>query len=267
MIEQPSMKIAVLGSGNMGGAIVRGLLAGQICRPAELVCTAKTHATRQALAEKNPGIEVCGDNAVAVAGADYVLLCVKPWLIEKVIGEIREALSGDAVVVSVAAGISLDQLECFLGVAGTRALFRVMPNTAAACGESMTFVAAKNAREEQLDSVVRLCLALGKTAVIEEKQMAAATALASCGIAFAMRYIRAACEGGVELGFYPDAARSFVLQTLRGAVELLEQSGEHPEAAIDRVTTPGGVTIRGLNAMENAGFTPAVIAGLKAATK
>lgn len=251
----------------MGGAIVRGLLTKQVCAPAEIVCTAKSEASLKALAKKFPGVEVLSDNAAAVSGADCVLLCVKPWLVERIAEEIRDRLAPEALVASVAAGVSLDQLECFFDAAGKRAFFRVMPNTAAACGQSMTFLAAKNAREEQVAMLVRLFSALGKTEFIEEKQMAAATALASCGIAFAMRYIRAACEGGVELGFYPGASRRFVLQTLRGAVELLEQSDEHPEAAIDRVTTPGGVTIRGLNAMEDAGFTSAVIAGLRAASE
>lgn len=261
------MKIAILGCGNMGGAIVRGLLVKQVCCAGEIVCTAKTAETLSALELNFPGLGVSPDNAVAVEGADLVLICVKPWLIEKVVEAIRDRIPANAIVASVAAGVSLEQLETFFGSAGTRALFRVMPNTAAACGESMTFFAAKNASDAQIECMKNILNALGKTALIEEKQMAAATALASCGIAFAMRYIRAACEGGVELGFCPGASREFVLQTLRGAVELLEQNGEHPEAAIDRVTTPGGVTIRGLNAMEAAGFTPAVIAGLKVASR
>lgn len=249
----------------MGGAIVRGLLAKRVCPAAEITCTARSEATLNALAAELPGIGLSRDNRSAVASADWVLLCVKPWLVESVAAEISSSLREGAVVACVAAGVSLEQLENFFAPSGTRAFFRIMPNTAAACGESMTFLCAKNASAEQLETVQTLCGALGKTLLIDEKQMAAGTALASCGIAFAMRYIRATCEGGVELGFYPGVSREIVLQTLRGAVELLEQSGEHPEAAIDRVTTPGGVTIRGLNAMEAAGFTPAVIAGLKAA--
>lgn len=104
---------------------------------------------------------------------------------------------------------------------------------------------------------------MGHAAVISEQLMPAATSLCSCGIAFAMRYVRAATEGGVELGIYPDKAKQYVLQTLRGAVELLESTGNNPEAEIDKVTTPGGITIKGLNAMEAHGFSNAVIQGLK----
>ncbi|MGN0835203.1 MAG: pyrroline-5-carboxylate reductase [Candidatus Spyradosoma sp.] len=263
------MKIAVIGSGNMGGAIARGLAEKGIVPAAQITCTARTRATLDALARDVPGVGVSLDNAAAVAGADWVFLCVKPWLVEAVCGEIRDALPAGAAVASVAAGVSLEELERFLEgsePARRRSLFRVMPNTAAVCGESVTFVAAgESAPRERLDALCALLGALGETRVVPESKMAGAAALASCGIAFAMRYVRAACEGGVELGFCPDEAREIVLRTLRGAVAVLERSGAHPEAEIDRVTTPGGVTIRGLNAMEAAGFTNAVIAGLRAA--
>ena len=105
---------------------------------------------------------------------------------------------------------------------------------------------------------------LGDAMLVEERLMGAGMALASCGIAYAMRYIRAATEGGVELGMYARDAQRIVQQTLRGAVELLEATGGHPEEEIDKVTTPGGITIRGLNAMEQNGFSNSVIQGLKA---
>lgn len=263
------MKIAVIGSGNMGGAIARGLAGKGIVPAAQIICTARTRSTLDALARDVPGVGVSLDNAVAVADADWVFLCVKPWLVEAVCREIRDALPADAAVASVAAGVSLGELERALDgddPTRRRAVFRVMPNTAAVCGESATFVsAAEGAPRERLAELREILDALGETRVVPEAKMAAAAALASCGIAFAMRYVRAACEGGVELGFYPDEAREIVLRTLRGAVAVLERSGAHPEAEIDRVTTPGGVTIRGLNAMEAAGFTNAVVAGLRAA--
>jgi pyrroline-5-carboxylate reductase len=108
---------------------------------------------------------------------------------------------------------------------------------------------------------------LGKASVIEERLMGAATALCSCGIAYAMRYVRAAMQGGVEMGIYPGESKDYVLQTLRGAVALLETTGNNPEVEIDKVTTPGGITIKGLNEMEANGFSNAVIKGLKASNK
>jgi pyrroline-5-carboxylate reductase len=139
-----------------------------------------------------------------------------------------------------------------------------MPNIAIAEKQSMTFVSSHNAREEHIGLIMRIFDELGKTKQIDEKLLPAATALASCGIAYAFRYIRAAMEGGVEMGLYPHQAKEAVMQTLLGAVKLLEANNSHPEVEIDKVTTAGGITIKGLNEMENAGFTSAVIRGLKA---
>ena len=143
-------------------------------------------------------------------------------------------------------------------------LFLVIPNTAIAVMNSMTFVVPVGASEEQTAIVKALFDEMGSTLITEERLLAAGTTLASCGIAYAMRYVRAASEGGVEIGFKADDAKAIVLQTVKGAVELLQANGNHPEAEIDKVTTPGGVTIKGLNEMEHAGFTSAVIRGIKA---
>ena len=131
----------------------------------------------------------------------------------------------------------------------------------------MTFIASARSSSEADDSLLEVFNELGEAMLIEESAMAAATSLASCGIAYALRYVRAAMEGGVELGIRADEAKRIVMQTLRGAVDLLEANNSHPEAEIDRVTTPGGLTIKGLNAMEAAGFTHSVIEGLRASTK
>lgn len=131
----------------------------------------------------------------------------------------------------------------------------------------MTFLTSVRSTPEMDERLLALFKELGDALLVEERLMNAGMVLASCGIAYAMRYVRAATEGGVELGMFPDMARRVVLQTLRGAVELLETTGNHPEAEIDKVTTAGGITIRGLNEMEHAGFTSSVIRGLKASAK
>ena len=131
----------------------------------------------------------------------------------------------------------------------------------------MTFIAPVVADSQQVARVKELFDTMGHSIITDEQHLGAGTTLASCGIAYAMRYIRAASEGGVELGFKADDAKQIVMQTMKGAVTLLEATGLHPEAAIDLVTTPGGVTIKGLNEMEHAGFTSAVIRGLKAGAK
>ncbi len=264
------MKIAVIGTGNMGGAIVRGLIVSRFVQPREIVCTARTVETLQRLQQQLPEVEVSQNNREAVCGADVVILAVKPWLIEKVAEEIKTVLDPRSqMVVSVAAGVTLDQLECWLQPEEQKklALFRAIPNTAVEVLCGVTFVATCRATAEQSEIIEQLFGSLGYVACVEERQIAAGTALASCGIAFAIRYIRAAAEGGVELGFYPEQAQRIVEYTVKGAAELLLRSGNHPEKEIDKVTTPGGITIKGLNEMEHAGFTSSVIRGLKACVK
>lgn len=247
----------------MGGALARGFAKAGLCPAGHITLAAPHESTLGRFAEA--GFATTTDNKAAVAGADVVIVAVKPWLVGGVIDEIRPALDyGRQTVVSVAAGVSGDELKAMLSAAGgdMPATFIAIPNTAVAVGCSMTFITPVSGGEEAAGKVEAIFNAVGSTLVVDERLLAAGTKLASCGIAYAMRYVRASTEGGVELGFKADAARDIVLQTVKGAVALLQESGAHPEAEIDKVTTPGGLTIRGLNAMERAGFTNAVIRGL-----
>jgi pyrroline-5-carboxylate reductase len=265
------MKITIIGAGNIGSAIARGLTKGSLVDTSDITCTVHTEESFNRLEKSNFGFRLLQDNVEAVKDAEIIILAVKPWRIEEVIEEIRHVLDFEKqLIVSVAAGVTFEQLNAFL----TRnmdydcitlpAVFRVMPNTAIEVMSSMTFIAAINASEEQTERVLALFRELGNVMLVEERLIGPGTALASSGIAFAMRYIRAAIEGGVELGFYPKEAQEIVVHTVKGAVDLLIQNKSNPEAEIDKVTTPGGVTIRGLNEMELSGFTSSVIRGLKA---
>ena len=252
------MDIAIIGAGNMGGATALGL-AGAL-PDARITVTAKHAATLEKFAAR--GLQTTCDN-VAARGADIVVIGVKPWLVQGVLAELKPVLAGK-LLVSFAAGIAAADLAGFVEGCGLKGLYAVIPNLAIEVGESMTFIHEIAGDAATLAQVRGLFDAVGKTAVVDEKRLHAGMMLASCGIAFALRYARASAEGGVELGLYPKEATEAALQTVKGAAALLEARGSHPEAEIDRVTTPGGVTIRGLNAMEDAGFTAAVIAGLKA---
>lgn len=258
------MKVGIIGAGNMGGAIARGLYRAD--SGIEITVSNPSTGKLDAIKDECSGITVSTSNIDAVKGMDVVVFAVKPWLLESVMTDVAPMIEyRRQVLVSVAAGVTLDTMWGWLrNYSGDRALMRAMPNTAISVGESMTLLCSLNASDEQVAMVQGLFDRLGHTALIEERQMAAATALCSCGIAYAMRYVRAATEGAVELGIYPAQGRDWLLQTLRGAVTLLEATGANPEAEIDKVTTPGGVTIRGLNAMEAHGFTTAVVEGLKA---
>lgn len=254
------MNISIIGAGNMGGATARGLARAKDFK-GKIAVSDPSSAGRDALRAECPAINTFADNAACVRGADVVVLAVKPWLAAEVLDGIRDALSPACILVSFAAGIPLRELAAHVAPGTT--IIRVIPNIAINKGESMSFLAAENASETARATVRGLFALLGDTLDVEEKRLDACMALSSCGIAYVMRYVRAATEGGVELGIRPADAQKIMLQTMRGAIALLE-NGANPESEIDKVTTPGGYTIKGLNAMEAAGFTPSVIAGLKA---
>lgn len=257
------MKITIVGGGNMGGAIALGLAAGKLVDPSNITVINRRQLKADELQAKCAELNAVVDDYISLANADIVILALKPWLIEEFLDKHNESLQREGqLLLSVAAGVTLDQLEDWS--CKGKPVFWVMPNTAIAVKQSMTFVTSRNATDEQLNLVVSLFEELGKVEVISEKTMAAGMSLASCGIAYAFRYIRASMEGGVELGLHPNQAKEIAIQTLRGAIDLLETNGTHPEQEIDKVTTAGGITIKGLNELEHAGFTSAVIRGLKA---
>ena len=261
------MKIAIIGAGNMGGAIAAGLAKGKLVQSGDIICTARTQTTLDKIKAIDPEISVITDNEYAAKEADIIILAVKPWLMEEVIADIRQHFDPlKQIFVSVAAGVTLEQLSSWIYPSAPSAVsvFRAIPNTAAAVLASMTFIASANADTDKIKLVCDVFDEMGTTMYVDEKLIPAGTALASCGIAFAMRYIRAASEGGVEIGFRPEEAIKIVEHTVKGAAELLLASGNHPEVEIDKVTTAGGITIKGLNEMEHQGFTSAVIKGLKA---
>ena len=266
------MKIAIIGAGAMGGAMTDGFIKSGAVKPADISVANPTAKKLEHFALQ--GASVTTDNKTAADGADIVIIAVKPWLVEQVVNELKPVLNYTRqTIITVAAGISGSQFTSWLkkddelSAVNTPQTFIVIPNTAIAVLSSMSFVVPVNATADTTATIKELFDNVGQTMVTEERLLGAGMTLASCGIAYAMRYVRAAAEGGVELGFKADVAKDIVLQTLKGAVDLLQANGNHPEAEIDKVCTPGGLTIRGLNEMEHAGFTSAVIRGLKAGVK
>lgn len=256
------MKITIIGGGNMGGAIALGLAEGNKINASDITVINRTEKKTNLLISKNSKINAVTADYSSLKHADIVILGVKPWMIEDVMKTHKNSFSSEQIIISVAAIISLEQLAEWS--APKTPLFRMVPNTAIAVKQSMTFISSLNATKEQEQLIAEMFDDLGKTMLIDEKLIPAVTSLSSCGIAFAFRYIRAAMEGGIEMGVYPKDAKHIIAQTLRGAVELMEANDSHPEEEIDKVTTPGGITVKGINEMEHAGFTSAVIRGLKA---
>lgn len=264
------MKITIIGAGNMGGAIARGLAKGSLVQVEDITVSDPNQACLDMLTRDYPGIKALTDNREAVKDADMVLLAVKPWLVQPVIDDMKDALDYNRIVfASIAAGIGTEQLCKYLDREDGEMppVYYLIPNTAISVMSGMTFITSVYSTPENDAKILAIFDELGKAMLVEERLIGACMAMASCGIAYVMRYIRAATEGGVELGLYAKDAQSIMMQTMKGAVDLLAATGNHPEVEIDKVTTPGGVTIRGLNAMEEAGFTNSVIKGLKASVK
>lgn len=260
------MNITVIGAGNMGGALVHGWAkSGKL---GSLTVADKNEQLLASFKEKYPAVSVTTDNVAAVQGADIIVLVVKPWLMPAVIDEIKPYVDlNSQIVVSDAANYTTDKLAEQFGCESGQFLY-VIPNIAAEYGASMTFIAkGAAATDESLARVDELYSLCGDTLVVAEHLVAAGMMMASCGIAYVMRYIRAQMQGGCEMGFYPQQAKQIALQTMQGAVSLLNETGWHPEEAIDKVTTPGGITIKGLNALDHSNFTSAVINSLKAGLK
>lgn len=264
------MKIAIIGAGNMGGALVRGLAKGSIVATSDIYVSNPSAPKLEALKAEFEEINITTNNCDAAAVADVVVLAVKPWKVVEVLDQIKPSMDySRQAVASMVGGLGIAQLSEWLdkGDGILPATYLIIPNTAIATMSSMTFIASVRATDAEDRAMVNIFNELGEAMLVDEGLIPAGTSLASCGIAYALRYIRAAMEGGVELGFRADDAKRIVMQTMRGAADVLAANGSHPEAEIDRVTTPGGLTIKGLNAMEAAGFTNSVIEGLRASTK
>lgn len=257
------MKIAIIGAGEMGGAFAAGLLKGDMFK-ADDITVANPHENKlERFAQL--GASVTTDNKVAVAGADYVTIVVKPNVVRTVLEEIKPVLDYSAqTIINMAASISISQLRDWLKTDGkVPDIVQALPNIGIAERASMTFLSPSTQAKEHLAKVDAIFNDVGSTLVVNENLLSAGTAMSGCGIAYIMRFVRAASEAGVELGFKADDAKNVVLQTMAGAIKLLKVNGSNPEAEIDKVTTPGGMTIKGLNAMEQAGFTNAVIQAFK----
>jgi pyrroline-5-carboxylate reductase len=257
MIDQ---KITIIGGGNLGSAIAFGLIKSKLIQPTAITVTRRKLNLLVKLQEQ--GVNITCDNVEASQNADIIILAIKPYQVLAIIEEIKPVLKPNQILISLVTGVGLVKLEEYAG--SNVQIFRAMPNTAIAIQESMTLISTNVKSEELRTKVLHIFDQLGQATIITEDLMAAATVLASCGIAFALRYMRAAMQGGIEIGFSAEMAQFITAQTVKGATALILESGRHPEQEIDKVTTPRGITITGLNEMEHKGFSSSLIQGLVA---
>ncbi len=250
------MKILIIGGGNIGTAIAKGIKEADSNK--EVVVTRRNTAKIESL--KALGIQITTVNTQHVADADVIILAIKPHQTDDILKEILPFINKQ-IIVSVVTGKEIKSIKNILG--DSVHVFRAMPNTAISQKESMTCLAYDRPSEMEMQIVDSLFRSIGESVFIEEKLMDAATVLCACGIAFALRYIRAAMQAGIQIGFDSNTALKIVSQTVKGASALLLNNQTHPESEIDKVTTPQGCTIVGLNEMEHQGFSSSLIQGIQ----
>ncbi len=253
------MKIAIIGTGNLGRSIARGLILSD--------ATSQLYLTRRDLKaiedfEGYKNVFLSADNTEASKNSDILILAVQPSQLEHVLNEIKSTFHTNHLIVSTVTGFSTSRIERIVG--NDKRIIRAMPNTAIAVGKSMTCLSANSSGYEQIKIASAIFNRLGNTMVIPEKQMQAATVVCASGIAFWMRLIRATTQAAIQLGFDSAEAQELAMHTSEGAANLLITNGNHPEQEIDKVTTPMGCTIQGLNEMEHMGMSSSLIQGMVA---
>jgi len=249
------MNIHIIGGGNLGVAIALGIV-----KYTEGNQVTVTRRNIDQIKHLEPhGITVSGDNTANIQNADLIILTVKPYQTETILNQIVPLVSGKTIA-SAISGVTVEKLQAS---ANNNSIIRIMPNIAVQFGESATCISFAEKDKQPAQKVIDLFQQLGTAPVIEEKLMDAATVLGACGTAYALRYIRASMQAGIEIGFDSQTALAIAAQTAKGAAKMLLEEKIHPEQLIDRVTTPQGCTIVGLNEMEHQGFSSSLIKGIK----
>ena len=250
------MRIGIVGCGNLGMALLKGIHEHN-----NNIQLMGSKRSIEGLPDLGPNVQFTKDNTELIKHSDILILALKPYTILNFLEEHSAHLRPDQhTVVSAATGVMLEAMAEKIG--NDIGMYRAMPNTAAMVNESVTMISGNVDPLNRREEVVNLFSHLGTTLHIDESLMDSATILGACGVAYVLRFMRAMIQGGIEVGFDSETATKIVSQTMKGAAELIIQSGNHPEAEIDRVTTPKGCTIRGLNEMEHAGFSSALIKGI-----
>ncbi len=254
-------KLSIIGCGNIGLSMLQGFLKE------ETIAAKNITVTRRNINElsnfKQLGVKITTDNIRAIKESNLIIIAVKPYNIVSVLEEIKDHLNPkNQILISITAGVAISKIQDVVGI--SIPIFRAMPNISASVGKSLSCICHKDAGIEDVESVKLLFDSIGTSMVIDEELMQSATILGACGVAYVLRFIRAMIQGGIQIGFDAKTASEIVNQTVKGAAELLIERKEHPEYEIDKVTTPKGCTIVGLNEMEHNGFSSSLIKGIVA---
>jgi pyrroline-5-carboxylate reductase len=258
-------RVGFIGTGNMGEALVKGLILGHVCRPEQIVCS-DARPERQKEIREAYGVKVTSRNVDVVKQSDIIILSVKPQIMKAVIDEIGKFLDLDKLIISIAAGVPLEAIEMCAGK--ELKLVRVMPNICVSVREGVSAVAGgKHALKEDLLTTKAIFDSVGKTLFIEEGLLDAVTGLSGSGPAYIFLIIDALADAGVKVGLSRNDALVLASQTVLGAARMLIETGEHPGKLKDMVTSPGGTAIAGLHTLEEGGLRTTMINAVEVATK
>jgi pyrroline-5-carboxylate reductase len=251
------MKIAIIGAGNLGLSIAKGLIINNAVTT--LYLTKRNTENIKSMSDYD-NVNITSDNREAVANSDILIFAVQPNHFEKILQEVADLFTENHIIISTVTGFKIESIESLIGI--DNYIIRSMPNTAISVGKSITCVCSNEKGKKRIDVASAIFNRLGTSIEIPEEQMQAATVICASGIAFWMRLIRATTQGAIQLGFESHIAQEMAMQTCLGAASLLVESGNHPEEEIDKVTTPRGCTIEGLNEMEHQGLSSSLIRGI-----
>lgn len=251
------MKIAIIGAGNLGLSIAKGILNSN---GATSMYLTKRNTKSIADFQKYGNVTVTEDNREAVSKSDILIFAVQPVHLAEILNSVKDLLNDNHVIISTITGFGIEKIEDVIGE--ERYIIRSMPNTAISVSKSMTCLCSNVKGKKRIDLAKAIFNRMGHSMEIPESQMQAATVICASGIAFWMRLIRATTQGAIQLGFDAQEAQELAMHTCSGAASLLIESGNHPEEEIDRVTTPMGCTITGLNEMEHQGLSSSLIRGI-----
>lgn len=256
--------IAIIGAGNMGTALLRGILNANLTTPKKIYASG-TRLEKLETLQKEFGVHIMTSNKDAAKHAEIVILCIKAYVIRKVLEEIQDVLHKDQFLISIAAGVTTESMEKIIGK--NIPVVRCMPNIASTVGLGATAIAfGKHVHEKQHDIAVKIFEATGEVVIVGEQHLDAVTGLSGSGPAYIYMVIEALIDGGVKMGLPRDISTKLAIQTVLGSAKLVKESNIHPAILRDQVTTPGGTTINAIHELESHGLRSMLIDAVATAT-
>ncbi len=265
MSKHLNQTIAIIGAGNMGTSLLRGILNANLTTNNHIIVSGTRFENLEHIGKKYT-VQHTTNNAKAVRGADVIILCVKAYVVGKVLDEIKSSLKENQLLISIVAGVTIESIQ--KRVEKNIPVVRCMPNIASTVGQGMTALAfGEFVKDKQQEIAVSIFKAVGETVIVGEQHLDAVTGLSGSGPAYIYMVIESLIDGGVKMGLPRDISTKLAIQTVLGSATLVKESNVHPAILRDQVTTPGGTTINAIHELESHGLRSMLIDAVSIATK